>query len=84
MALAKRLLEANRDRPGPRPPRRRRPGQRLFVYGRAGRPCLRCGTPVRAADQGDGSRERPTYWCPALPARPRPGPGQPNPCPHSN
>ena len=48
--------------------------QKLFVYGRAPRPCLRCGTPIRVADQGDGSRERPTYWCPACqpgPLRPR-------------
>lgn len=37
---------------------------RLHVYGREGLPCLRCGTPIRKADQGDGSRERPTYWCP--------------------
>ncbi|MGW3626848.1 Fpg/Nei family DNA glycosylase [Streptomyces sp. NPDC000880] len=42
----------------------RRPGPRLHVYGREGQPCLRCGTPIRKADQGDGSRERPTYWCP--------------------
>ncbi|MCB5181708.1 DNA-formamidopyrimidine glycosylase family protein [Streptomyces antimicrobicus] len=38
----------------------RRRGQELFVYGRAHRPCLRCGTPVREAPQDD----RPTYWCP--------------------
>ncbi|WP_443055886.1 nuclear transport factor 2 family protein [Streptomyces sp. NBC_00239] len=37
-----------------------RPGQDLFVYGRAGRPCLRCRTPLREAPQDD----RPTYWCP--------------------
>ncbi len=61
-ALAKKLLEANRDRPIRTTTGRR--GQDLFVYGRAPRPCLRCHTPVRVADQGDGSRERPTYWCP--------------------
>jgi endonuclease-8 len=32
------------------------------VYGRAGRPCPRCGTPVRARGQGDANRT--TYWCP--------------------
>ncbi|MEU6221689.1 DNA-formamidopyrimidine glycosylase family protein [Streptomyces sp. NPDC047022] len=74
-ALAKRLLEANRDRPARNTTGRR--DQNLFVYGRAPRPCLRCGTPVRVADQGDGSRERPTYWCPACqwgpcPAQPPP------------
>ncbi|MEU6354348.1 DNA-formamidopyrimidine glycosylase family protein [Streptomyces sp. NPDC047072] len=69
-ALAKKLLEANRDRPVRSTTGRR--GQDLFVYGRAPRPCLRCGTPVRAADQGDGSRERPTYWCPTCQTGPAP------------
>jgi len=32
------------------------------VYGRAGRPCPRCGTPVEQRGQGDDNR--PTYWCP--------------------
>ncbi|MFR9800295.1 DNA-formamidopyrimidine glycosylase family protein [Streptomyces sp. MS06] len=70
--LARSLLEANRDRPVRTTTGRR--GQDLFVYGRAPRPCLRCGTSVRLADQGDGSRERPTYWCPACQTGPAPGP----------
>ncbi|MDR6979199.1 endonuclease-8 [Streptomyces sp. 3330] len=74
-ALAKKLLEANRDDPVRNTTGRR--GQNLFVYGRAPRPCLRCGTPVRVADQGDGSRERPTYWCPACQTGPAPAPGSP-------
>ncbi|MFJ9739273.1 Fpg/Nei family DNA glycosylase [Streptomyces sp. NPDC101166] len=74
-ALAKRLLEVNRDRPVRATTGRR--GQDLFVYGRAHRPCLRCGTPVRLADQGDGSRERPTYWCPSCQPGPAPAPGSP-------
>jgi endonuclease-8 len=41
----------------------------LAVYGRAGRPCRRCGTPVRSRRQGDGARV--TYWCPTCQA---PGP----------
>ena len=32
------------------------------VYRRAGRPCRRCGTPIRAHAQGDGARI--AYWCP--------------------
>ncbi|MFI5886292.1 DNA-formamidopyrimidine glycosylase family protein [Streptomyces sp. NPDC051554] len=108
-AIAKRLLEANRDRPirnttstltnnspipsrttGPSTPAHPTPGTRatppgttlrptgphtpdLFVYGRAPRPCLRCNTPIRTADQGDGSRERPTYWCPTCQIGPAPG-----------
>ncbi|MGW2964248.1 Fpg/Nei family DNA glycosylase [Streptomyces sp. NPDC001220] len=72
-ALAKRLLEANRERPVRRTTGLR--DQDLFVYGRAPRPCLRCHTPIRVADQGDGSRERPTYWCPACQTGPAPAPG---------
>ncbi|WP_189938275.1 Fpg/Nei family DNA glycosylase [Streptomyces sulfonofaciens] len=68
--LAKRLLEANREQPARSTTGRRAP--RLFVYGRAPRPCLRCGTAVRVADQGDGSRERPTYWCPGCQTGPTP------------
>ncbi|MFA3875850.1 Fpg/Nei family DNA glycosylase [Streptomyces sp. MMCC 100] len=71
--LAHKLLEANRDRPVRRTTGLR--GQDLFVYGRAPRPCLRCGTSVRVADQGDGSRERPTYWCPTCQTGPAPRPG---------
>lgn len=95
VALAERLLHANRDRPtrtttitselrtppnrnlAPRPtpdtgrPRPRPPHrvqERLFVYGRARRSCLRCGTPIRLADQDD----RPTYWCPRCQSGPTP------------
>ncbi|MDJ1640239.1 Fpg/Nei family DNA glycosylase [Streptomyces pakalii] len=53
-------------RPRPRPPHRVQ--ERLFVYGRARRPCLRCGTPIRLADQDD----RPTYWCPGCQSGPTP------------
>ncbi|MFJ3234567.1 Fpg/Nei family DNA glycosylase [Streptomyces sp. NPDC086787] len=71
-ALARKLLEANRERPVRSTTGLR--GQDLFVYGRAPRPCLRCRTPVREADQGDGSRERPTYWCPGCQWGPAPAP----------
>ncbi|MER8009892.1 DNA-formamidopyrimidine glycosylase family protein [Streptomyces sp. NPDC094149] len=70
--LAKRLLEVNRDRPVRTTTGRG--GQALFVYGRAPRPCLRCGTSIRVADQGDGSRDRPTYWCPNCQPGPTPSP----------
>jgi endonuclease VIII len=33
-----------------------------FVYERAGLPCRRCDTPIRARGQGDDNRR--TYWCP--------------------
>ena len=44
--------------------------QGLAVYGRAGRPCRRCGTIIRSRRQGSG---RMTYWCPACQAGGPPG-----------
>jgi endonuclease-8 len=41
----------------------RRAGAGLWVYRRSGRPCRRCGTPVRFARQGPLARH--TYWCPS-------------------
>jgi endonuclease-8 len=35
----------------------------LAVYGRAGQPCRRCGTPIRSRRQGEHART--TYWCPS-------------------
>ena len=39
---------------------------RLYVYGRTGRPCLRCGTPIRSAvtRAGEAANPRRVYWCP--------------------
>ncbi|WP_372404227.1 DNA-formamidopyrimidine glycosylase family protein [Streptomyces luteireticuli] len=63
-ALAKKLLELNKTRTARVTTADPRPGRRLWVYGRAGRPCRRCGGPVRAGGQGPPGQERPTYWCP--------------------
>ena len=41
----------------------RRRGARLWVYGRAGRPCRRCGTRIEVGRQGELARL--TYWCPS-------------------
>jgi endonuclease-8 len=41
---------------------RRAPGP-LYVYGRTGRPCRRCRTPIASARQG-ADLPRTTYWCP--------------------
>jgi endonuclease VIII len=38
-----------------------RPGRRLWVYGRAGQECRRCGTAIVSDSGGD----RVAYWCPA-------------------
>ncbi|WP_328902721.1 MULTISPECIES: DNA-formamidopyrimidine glycosylase family protein [unclassified Streptomyces] len=81
VSTAHQLLDANRDRPnrvttaGGRSrtvadaaARARRPSESLWVYGRTHRPCLRCGTPIRAAEQDD----RPAYWCPGCQTGPGP------------
>ncbi|MYT29438.1 MULTISPECIES: DNA-formamidopyrimidine glycosylase family protein [unclassified Streptomyces] len=90
-ALARKLLEANKNRPArittpwgyrPRPfegSGGARPDRRLWVYGRAGRPCLRCGTPVRTADQDPTAEERITYWCPTCQPPPPAAPPSPSP-----
>jgi endonuclease VIII len=62
--LARRLLDANKERFGMVTTGVARRGEETWVYGRAGRPCRRCGTPVRSADQGPNPQERITYWCP--------------------
>jgi len=51
------LMQASAE--GSRVPRR-------WVYDRAGLPCRRCDTPIRARGQGDDNRT--TYWCPACQA----------------
>ncbi|HWC35654.1 MAG TPA: DNA-formamidopyrimidine glycosylase family protein [Mycobacteriales bacterium] len=63
VSLARRLLLANRDRDEQITTGNRRRGEQTWVYGRAARPCRRCGATVRRADQGPPGRERVTFWC---------------------
>ena len=37
------------------------PAERLWVYGRGGRPCRRCGETIASSSQGAAARL--TYWC---------------------
>ena len=72
VAIARRQLAANvgpaHAGHGRRTTGRLAPSEGLWVYGRGGRPCRRCGTPIAFAKQGFGAR--PTYWCPRCqPAR---------------
>ena len=64
--IARRQLAANVGEATPRFGRRTTGhmaiDEGLWVYGRGGRPCRRCGTPISFAKQGVGAR--PTYWCP--------------------
>lgn len=61
--LARRLLLANRDRVKRVTTGDRRRGAELWVYGRRGLPCRRCGTTVAVTGSGHGDRV--TYWCPS-------------------
>ena len=49
------LMEESVERGGRRP-------EPAWVFERAGLPCRRCDTPIRARGQGDDNRT--TYWCP--------------------
>ncbi len=50
-----------------------RHGHTSYVHGRAGRPCRRCGGPVRVAPIGPPTRERPMFHCPTCQPDPLPG-----------
>ncbi len=58
----RRLMTANRGRWEQSTTGSLRSGEHHWVFERAGRPCRRCGTTIRARGQGDDNRT--TYWCP--------------------
>ena len=43
----------------------KRRGRSLWVYGKPGERCLRCGTPIAYAELGEPGRARAAYWCPS-------------------
>ena len=61
MRRAREMLWANRLRWNRCTTGDMRAGQRLWVYGRAGNPCRRCGTPIESDEAG----ERIAFWCPS-------------------
>ncbi|MET8357207.1 DNA-formamidopyrimidine glycosylase family protein [Micromonospora sp. NPDC005171] len=69
VALAQRLLAANRGRWTQSSTGSLHRGQTSYVYGRRAQPCRRCGTAIRKEELG----ERVTYWCPVCQPE-RPGP----------
>jgi len=71
--LLKRLMEANRGGGRQITTGDTRPGRTHWVAGRTGRPCRRCGTPIRMADQESYDADRVTWWCPTC----QPGQGPP-------
>jgi len=63
--LGARTIRANRDRVDRTFTGDARRGFTDWVYGRANRPCRRCGTLIRRGELGaDPTRERITFWCP--------------------
>lgn len=62
--LGHRLLDANKSRIGHVTTGDARPGREHWAYGRAGRPCRRCGTVIRRGEQGPPGQERLRFWCP--------------------
>ncbi len=59
---AARLLSANVSSGARSTTTDRRPGEHYWVYGRAGRPCRRCGTAIDM--DRHGHLDRSSYWCP--------------------
>lgn len=62
---ARDMLWANRLRWARTTTGNTRPDRQLWVYGRGGEPCRRCGTAVARAGQSDLTGERVSYWCPS-------------------
>lgn len=60
VSRAREMLWANRSRRNRTTTGDTRAGRQVWVYGRAGQPCRRCGTPIAY----DGDAERVQYWCP--------------------
>jgi endonuclease-8 len=63
--LVRSLMAANRGGGRRSTTGDRRPGRELWVYGRAGRPCRRCGTPIVRLQLGAFGAERVAYACPS-------------------
>ncbi|WP_127793175.1 DNA-formamidopyrimidine glycosylase family protein [Agromyces sp. LHK192] len=63
--LGRRLIVANRDRVARVTTGVDRRGERLWVYGRGGQPCRRCGTRIERGELGRSAlEERITFRCP--------------------
>jgi endonuclease-8 len=61
VARAHDMLTANRWRWNRTTTGNVRHGHELWVYGRRGQPCRRCGTLI----ESDGGGDRVSYWCPS-------------------
>jgi endonuclease-8 len=63
--LARSMLDQNRQLPQICTTGDMRRGRNLWVYGRPGERCLRCGTLIAYAELGEPGRARAAYWCPS-------------------
>jgi endonuclease-8 len=70
LRLVRRMLLHALDHPGQVTTGDTRRGRTHWVYGRAERPCRRCGTPVQFRDSTGTAYARETWWCPTC----QPGP----------
>lgn len=61
---ARRLLDAGRAHAIPNTTGVPRRGEQVYVHGRAGRPCRRCGGRVRVEPIGAAPRDRVMFFCP--------------------
>ena len=72
---AHRLMDVNRKHWSQSTTGSLRRGEEHWVFERSGRPCRRCRTTIRSAEQAEGDRAdqaRLTYWCPSCQAGPAP------------
>lgn len=65
---AQTLMRANRQHPEQTTTGNPRRGRDHWVFGRRGKPCLRCGTAILLGEQGPPLQERVTWWCPTCQA----------------
>ncbi len=61
---ARRLLDANRQHAIQSSTGSRQAGHEVYLHGRAGRPCRRCGNPVQVDPIGPPLRQRVLFHCP--------------------
>jgi len=72
VALAHKLLDVSRVRGLQVTTGDTRPGRTNYVHARSGRPCLRCGTPIRVASIGVAPQDRVAFYCPHCQRGPAP------------
>ncbi|MDQ1495657.1 MAG: endonuclease [Actinomycetota bacterium] len=70
--VGRRLMVTNRGRVEQSTTGSLRRGETHWVFERTGRPCRRCGAPIRSTEQGEAPYQRLSYWCPHCQLGPAP------------